>query len=473
MFKKPEIPSKFLDRMECLLGEEFPNFKAALGQKPNVSIRLNPNKKSPLNTGENNQLKIDSQVPWCRDAFYLQERPSFVFDPSFHCGSYYVQEASSMIIDHIFRSCLNLNQDLKVLDLCAAPGGKSSLVSSLLSQESLIISNELVGSRARVLKENIDRWGPANSLISNGRADAYDGINNFFDAIVLDAPCSGEGMFRKHDLSIEQWSPKKIEELSGIQRELLASMAPLVKEKGIIIYSTCTHAPEEDEKNVEWFLNKYSEFELVSIELKENWGISNQIAAEHYPQINAAYRMFFHKARGEGFFFSVLRKKESSSGKFRKSKKQTLKLKPPNNKIKTQFLAYIQDCDKFEIRQEGDEIYALPKAHIEDILALDSQLKLIKRGVHLGTVKGKKWIPSHEFALSQIINKNAFEIIEVSHENALRYYKGMNLEIDYRGAQGWTLIAHNENILGWVKVLANRINNHLPKGWEIRKPLEF
>lgn len=467
MDNRPNIPSKFLERMEHLLGTEFEAFKNALEGKPNVSVRYNPNKERP--TG----LNIDTEVPWCKDADYLAERPAFVFDPNFHCGSYYVQEASSMIIDYIFRSCLDLEQDLRVLDLCAAPGGKSSLVLSLLSEGSLMISNELVGSRARVLKENLDRWGYSKSLISNNRADAYIGINNFFDAVVLDAPCSGEGMFRKHDLSIEQWSPKKIDELASIQRKLLSTIAPLIRENGIIIYSTCTHALEEDEENVKWFLEEHPEFDQVQVNIEESWGISNQIAEEHYPEIDQAYRMFFHKARGEGFFFSVFRKVEGGSGKFKKSKKQQIKLMPTDNKTKAQFSAFLKDADQFEIRQEGEEIYALPKKHLDEILALDSQLRLIKRGIHLGTSKGKKWIPTHEFALSNIINREAFPVIQVDHENALRYYKGMNLEIDNKPDQGWALIEHNGNILGWVKVLPNRINNHLPKGWEIRKALEF
>jgi 16S rRNA C967 or C1407 C5-methylase (RsmB/RsmF family)/NOL1/NOP2/fmu family ribosome biogenesis protein len=467
MDKKPSIPLKFLNRMESLLGDEFPSFKSAIEGKPNVSVRYNPNKNHPTN------LNIDTDVKWCKDAFYLAERPSFVFDPYFHCGSYYVQEASSMIIDHIFRTCLDLNQPQKVLDLCAAPGGKSSLVLSLLNKDSLLISNELVGSRARVLKENLDRWGYANNIVANNRADAYSGLNNFLDAVVLDAPCSGEGMFRKHDLSIEQWSQKKIDELSSIQRDLLSLMAPLIRDNGIIIYSTCTHALEEDEKNVEWFLEQFPAFEQVQIDLEEAWGISNQIAAEHYPEIAAAYRMFFHKARGEGFFFSVFRKKEGHAGRFKNSKKNTTSLKPLDNKTKALFTSFLNHPEDFELRKDGDEIYALPIKYVDDILILDSRMRLIKKGIHLGTSKGKKWIPTHDFALSNIIKRSAFPIIEIGHEDALRYYKGMNLESENKLEQGWALIAHNDNILGWVKVLPNRINNHLPKGWEIRKPLEF
>jgi NOL1/NOP2/fmu family ribosome biogenesis protein len=266
---------------------------------------------------------------------------------------------------------------------------------------------------------------------------------------------------------------KKIDELSSIQRDLLSLMAPLIRDNGIIIYSTCTHALEEDEKNVEWFLEQFPAFEQVQIDLEEAWGISNQIAAEHYPEIVAAYRMFFHKARGEGFFFSVFRKKEGHAGRFKNSKKNTTSLKPLDNKTKALFTSFLNHPEDFELRKDGDEIYALPIKYVDDILILDSQMRLIKKGIHLGTSKGKKWIPTHDFALSNIIKRSAFPIIKIGHEDALRYYKGMNLESENKLEQGWALIEHNDNILGWVKVLPNRINNHLPKGWEIRKPLEF
>ena len=461
-----DFPSKYLERMERLLGPEFQRFQEALNEKPNVSIRYNPNKTAP------NNLPIDVEVPWATEAFYLSQRPPFVFDANFHCGSYYVQEASSMMVDYALRKCLDLSQPLRILDLCAAPGGKSSLVSSMLNTDSLLVSNELVGSRARVLKENLDRWGQPNVIVANNRSDAYEGINNFFDAIVLDAPCSGEGMFRKHDLSVEQWSQKKIDELAAIQRQLLNTIAPLVREDGIIFYSTCTYALEEDEDNMLWFLNEHPEFEQVRFDLNDQWGISNQIAKEYCPHLDQAYRMLFHKARGEGFFFTVFRK-TSASGKFKKSKKGSTKLKPLDNATKVKFSKFLKNPEDFELREIQDEIYALPKKHLEDILALDSQLRLIKHGVHLGTNKGKKWIPTHEFALSSIISRNAFPVISVNHDDALRFYKGLNLEIDNKPDQGWALIEHNNNILGWVKVLPNRINNHLPKGWEIRKPLEF
>lgn len=460
-----KLPSKFLNRMKNLLGEEYEDFINAFNNKVPVSIRKNPFKNAPRFEGE-------EEIGWCTTARFLKERPAFVFDPSFHCGSYYVQESSSIVLDYLIRYSVDLENEICALDLCASPGGKSTLVASLLNSNSLLISNELVGNRAHVLKENLIRWGLPNTIVSNNHSRDFKPFKGLFDLILLDAPCSGEGMFRKHQLSIDQWSNNKIESLAAIQKDLLDEMAPLIKEKGIIIYSTCTHALEEDEGNVKQFLEEHPDFELVPIDLPKEWGFSNQIALQHYPDLPSMYRAFFHKAKGEGFFFSVLRKKEGEiPGNYRKAKKSIAKLKDIDKRLHAQCASFIKHSDAYLFKSEDLDIYAIPKSILNTQEILSSHLRLIKPGTLVGSIKGKSFIPSIDLALSTIVHPNT-PVIEISKDDALKYYKGMNLEIQFEGEQGWYMVRYNGNNLGWVKVLKNRINNHLPKSWKIRKSID-
>lgn len=460
-----KLPVKFLDRMQSLLGDEFDAFQKAIELPVPVSVRINPKKNTTPFEGSSN-------IPWCDKAYFLKERPAFVFDPYFHCGSYYVQESSSIVLDHLIRSSVDLNQPIAALDLCASPGGKSTLTASLLNDDSFLLSNELVGSRARVLEENLIRWGQTNTYVSNNHSRDFKALKSFFDLIVLDAPCSGEGMFRKHQLSIDQWSNNKIDSLATIQAELLEEMAALLKPNGVIIYSTCTHSLEENENNVAAFLNNNEEFELVNIPVPEEWGFSNQIAKEHFPELPHQYRAFFHKAKGEGFFFSVLRKKEDSSmGKYKKPKKTNTPLKPLDQKFIKEVSKYIEQPENYEYRTKVMDVYAIPKSSFKQMEILNAHLRLIKPGLLIGQTKGKNFVPSIDLALSEAVNKELLTI-KVNKDDAIKYYKGLNPEIEFSGEQGWYIIQFDGNNLGWAKVLKNRINNHLPKSWKIRKSID-
>lgn len=463
--EKSKFPSKFLNRMQELLGNEYDAFVAAMDNTVPVSIRKNQRKNAPDFEGE-------QAIEWCETASFLKERPAFVFDPAFHCGSYYVQESSSIVLHHLIQSSIDLDRPICALDLCASPGGKSTLTASLLNDDSLLLSNELVGNRALVLRENLVRWGQKNTIVSNNHSRDFKPLRGCFDLIVLDAPCSGEGMFRKHQLSVDQWTTGKVESLSQIQSELLDEMAPLLREQGVIIYSTCTHSLEENEQNVQDFLDRNEDFELVDIPMEPSWGFSNQIAKEKYAEISSMYRAFFHKAKGEGFFFAVLRKKEDSiSGKYRKAKKSMSKLKPVDKKTIETIKPFLQNPEEFNFKSDGTDIYAIHKKTEQWQEIFEAQLRLIKPGILIGTIKGKNIIPSIDLALNEAVNEN-FPTIEVDHDDALRYYKGMNLETPFEGEQGWYIVRYNGNNLGWVKVLKNRINNHLPKSWKIRKSID-
>src|SRR5205809_2761586 len=235
-----------------------------------TSIRINPNKT--FNT-QHSTFNIQNKIPWTEWGYYLSERPSFTFDPLFHAGCYYVQEASSMFLEQALKQTVDLSQPLKILDLAAAPGGKSTHIQSLISKESLLVSNEVIRSRANVLKDNIVKWGCSNVVVTNNDPKDFSKLENYFDVIVVDAPCSGSGLFRKDPVAIEEWSLNNVQLCSQRQQRILADVWPALKKDGILIYSTCSYSKEEDEAILDWMSR---EFEIESRKLKvgTDWNIT-------------------------------------------------------------------------------------------------------------------------------------------------------------------------------------------------------
>ncbi|MDX1666694.1 MAG: RsmB/NOP family class I SAM-dependent RNA methyltransferase, partial [Saprospiraceae bacterium] len=262
------LPEAFLQRTRQQLGDEFEAFVRALDGPPPVSIRLHPRKKFslPENTGK---------VKWCPGGLYLPERPVFTLDPHFHAGAYYVQEASSMFLSEAVRQWIDLSQPLRVLDLCAAPGGKTTLLNSLLPEGSLLLSNETIASRFRILKENATRWGYANTCLSQADPAALSEIDGFFDLVVVDAPCSGEGLFRKDRNARQEWSEELVDFCAGRQKRILTDALGLLAPGGTLVYCTCTYSREENEDNAHWLCE---EMDLIprKMTLSSEWGIEEQ-----------------------------------------------------------------------------------------------------------------------------------------------------------------------------------------------------
>ena len=301
------LPEKFETSISQKLGSDLPAFIESLNESPPVSIRINPHK--------NKRPAPADPIPWCPFGQYLPQRPVFTLDPLFHAGSYYVQEASSMFLGEALRQSTDLRLPLRVLDLCAAPGGKSTHILSLIGTESLLVSNEVIRSRASILSENIQKWGYPNAIVTNNEASDFQQLKGFFDVIVIDAPCSGEGLFRKDPNAINEWSPDDVQRCSARQKRIVTDVWAALRENGILIYCTCTYNESENEDNLKWLKENYS-LDFIRLRTETSWGITEVETNGLF-----AYRFFPHKTRGEGFFLSVMRKTESCATKNMKSKK--------------------------------------------------------------------------------------------------------------------------------------------------------
>ncbi|HWA34598.1 MAG TPA: RsmB/NOP family class I SAM-dependent RNA methyltransferase, partial [Cyclobacteriaceae bacterium] len=295
--------------MRASLGDHFRDFLSALEESPPVSIRINPAKIAD---------HPGKQVPWSTFGRYLPERPAFTLDPWLHGGAYYVQEASSMFLEHALRQSVNLNQSVNILDLCAAPGGKSTHLLSLMSKDSLLVSNEVIRSRAGILAENIQKWGNPNVIVTSNDPAHFRRLTGFFDAIILDAPCSGEGLFRKDPAALSQWSSKNVELCELRQRRILHDVWAALKPGGTIIYSTCTYNEHENIGNMQWIKKEFDP-DFIELKIPASWKIETLMR-----EGAVGYQLYPHNVNGEGFFLSVIKKKEEAPHKNIKTK-DTLK----------------------------------------------------------------------------------------------------------------------------------------------------
>ena len=306
-----QLPEDFVRETRLLMGEErFNRFMEAFNEDAPVSIRLNPSKVSHA---------VGEKVPWCKEGFYLSGRPQFTFDPLFHAGCYYVQEAASMFVTHVFRTFLSPltshHSPLNILDLCAAPGGKSTAVRTVLPEGSTLVSNEPIPTRAQILLENITKWGWPDCIVTNNYPRDFRKAKARFDIILCDVPCSGEGMFRKDPATISEWSLQNVEKCWRLQREIVADAWECLNPGGILIYSTCTYNIKENEENVRWILDTY-EAEALDIPVDPSWNITGSLL----PGFDApVYRFIPGITRSEGLFMCVLRKKGVFSGSARKN----------------------------------------------------------------------------------------------------------------------------------------------------------
>ena len=294
-----------------MMGEErFNRFMEAFNEDAPVSIRLNPSKVSHA---------VGEKVPWCKEGFYLSGRPQFTFDPLFHAGCYYVQEAASMFVTHVFRTFLSPltshHSPLNTLDLCAAPGGKSTAVRTVLPEGSTLVSNEPIPTRAQILLENITKWGWPDCIVTNNYPRDFRKAKARFDIILCDVPCSGEGMFRKDPATISEWSLQNVEKCWRLQREIVADAWECLNPGGILIYSTCTYNIKENEENVRWILDTY-EAEALDIPVDPSWNITGSLLPGFDTPV---YRFIPGITRSEGLFMCVLRKKGVFSGSARKN----------------------------------------------------------------------------------------------------------------------------------------------------------
>ena len=465
------LPLDFVRQMSLLLGEaEVADLECALQEEPSTSIRLNPAKL----VEPSNASPYINKVPWCNDGRYLSERPQFTFDPLLHAGCYYVQEASSMFVSQAIRQYVGTSAF--VLDLCAAPGGKSTLLRSSLPEGSVLVCNEIMRNRAQILAENMIKWGYPDIMVTNNASEDFSECSNCFDLILADVPCSGEGMFRKDDEAISCWSLENVQMCAERQRHLINNIWPVLKPGGILIYSTCTYNAEEDERNVSWIMQEFGA-SVLPIKVPEGCDVMGNLIGGDYP----VYHFMQHKVKGEGFFMAVIRKPDepgfrpfhlpnvSAFEKDKKKKKDKKQVSLPVKEILSEVQQWILNPDNYywQVTEEG--VRALPLSLASFYLwGQKNGFKILEAGVQVASLKGKEPIPTHALAMSTQLNTDAFVCHEVTYAQAISYLRKESVVLSSDVPKGYVLLTYRKIPIGFVKNLGNRANNLYPQEWRIR-----
>lgn len=396
-----------------------------------VSIRINPLKESDLG-----HLPLDGSVPWSPYGLYLKERPSFTLDPLFHAGAYYVQDASAMFTGWLFREIYRQHGGIRVLDLCAAPGGKTTDIAASLREAAgdgfFLVSNEVIRQRAGILADNVAIWGDPNVAVTSSDPSAFAKLRGFFDIIVADVPCSGEGMFRKSENAVKMWSEDNVALCAARQKRIVADVWDALAPGGILIYSTCTFNEDENDRNVEWIAEELGG-EILEADMEFEG-----------PQ-KTAHGFLLHpdKVRGEGQYCAAIRKNGDNGN--------------PRQAPSSEGVRFFD---------RNGEIYALPAIVASNMDIIGRQLNVLSAGVHAFTVKGKDRIPCADLALSALLDPDDFPAVELSREEALHFLHKDSLTL--RDAPcGFVLVRYGGLPLGFVKNLGNRANNLHPSSRRI------
>ena len=432
---------------------------AALETEPEVSIRFN----SKIDNAQSLVLeslgcKADGNVLWMDNAVYLDHRPQFTMDPLIHQGCYYVQEASSMFLAQAVSKCVS--GPVRALDLCAAPGGKSTLLAQLLPEGSLLISNEIQRGRAQILAENMVKWGRPDVMVTCNAPKQIGESSLMFDLIAVDAPCSGEGMFRKDDGAVRDWSLLNVEMCAARQREIIDDIWPALKAGGYLIYSTCTFNRQEDEDNVRWIMDKYGA-QAVDLNPDPQWNIAGSLTDDDIP----VYHFMQHRTRGEGFFLCLLRKPEGAS--------RSLKSRPfkaDSSKVPAECKRWLKPEGGFEFFVKNDQAFALPCDLKDDMWQAGQELYALVPGIEVAVMKGRDWVPAHSLAMSYALNRSAFNTVEVTRQQALEYLHCDVLRLE-DAPRGIVLLTYLDIPLGFAKNIGNRANNMYPQEWRIRNSI--
>ncbi|WP_448530658.1 methyltransferase RsmF C-terminal domain-like protein [Raineya sp.] len=449
------LPAQFLKSIPSFLSENQELFLQSLSQSPVTSLRLNPLKKT---------LRLPYSpmcaVPWCPNGYYLSQRPSFTENPLFWAGAFYVQEASSMFLEQIFTK-IAPQKPLKILDLSAAPGGKSTHLLSLMPPDSLLVSNEIVKSRADILTENLARWGYSNYVVTQSSPESLGKLEHFFDIILVDAPCSGEGMFRKDKEAIGEWSEKNVLFCAERQKDILAKILTALAPEGYLIYSTCTFNRQENEENLHWLCEEF-DLQSVRVPLFQEWNIT-----EVEEKGRLAYRFLPHQLKGEGFFIACLQKKHAFTTPDISCKNIFQPLSSKEKSIMEQWVS----CENKELYSYQEQLFLLNPKHTDWISHLAQYAYIKQTALKIGKFKGKDFIPSAELALNPNVSKEV-KRVELSEKEALQFLSKQDFPLSF-SEKGWYLATYQQLGLGWLKNVGNRFNNYYPSEWRIRKSLSY
>lgn len=453
------LPADFEKRTGLLLGADgYAAFRNALECETPVSIRMNTQKCKAVSRGVS--------VPWCSTGYYLDVRPTFTFDPLFHAGCYYVQEAASMFVEQALRRYVT--EPSLMLDLCAAPGGKSTLARAALPEGSLLIANEVMRNRSQVLAENLMKWGHPGVVVTRNDPRDFAPFRHLFDVVLTDVPCSGEGMFRKDPVAIDEWSVENVTLCWQRQRRILADIWDCLKPGGILIYSTCTFNTEENEENVAWIARELGA-DVLPVPVEPEWNITGNLSGTDFP----VCRFLPHRMVGEGLFLSVLRKHEGEIEPFaerRPGKERKAKagkgIRPAS--VPSEVKSWVRNAADFAFEVDGDRVTAFPVAWKNIHALAKSALNILHAGVEVSTLKGKDCVPSHSLALSSAFCDDSFPKAELTYAQAVSYLRKEAVTLPPDTPRGYVCVTYKGIPLGFVKNVGNRANNLYPSEWRIR-----
>ena len=410
---------------------------------------------------------VATPVPWCAYGRYLSARPAFALDPRWHAGAYYVQEAASMFVAAAFPD----EAPRRVLDLCAAPGGKSTLWRTLLPDEALLVANEPVKSRANILAENLTKWGHPNTVVANAYPADFGRLVSAFDLVAADVPCSGEGMFRKDLQAREEWSPEAVARCAERQREILRDVWPALRPGGYLVYSTCTFNREENEDVVQYACDELGA-ELIPIPTAPDWPIAGDTTGRGL----AVYHFFPHRTAGEGLFLALLRKTSgtapvepptaaASRRPARDKRRKASAVEAPPRELRT----WLRAADDFDLRLQPDgRWHAVARPHADFVERLAAVARLLVSGVTVAERKGPKLIPHAALALSTALSPEAFPTVPLSPAEARAFLRREALVLPPGAPRGYVLATFDGLPLGWLNNLGSRANNLYPSEWRLR-----
>ena len=449
------LPIAFTERMRKQLGaEEAESLFAALDSASPVAVRLNPAKSGDEGVWSNGEA-----IAWSKNGRKLKERPSFTLDTAFHAGAYYVQEAASQFIDHIISH--EELQGKRVLDMCSAPGGKTTIYSTAVGEDGLVLANEYVRSRANILADNVRKWGMGNVLVTNNAPEHIAQFEGWFDVVAVDAPCSGEGMFRKEEVAREDWSEEAVKMCAARQLSIVREAWQSLKEGGLFIYSTCTFNEDEDEGLLRAFIDESGDvFEPSQrIDIDENWGVvRGEVGAFQ------TFRFFPHKTDSEGLFVAVARKSEPTTQRTPKARKKVMQ--EVDKASRKELSRWLQQPDNHTFAMVADTIYAYRTEQFKAVQALSEGLTAIYSGVAMGQIFKGKLKP--DWALSQYValERKAVAVEEADEARALDYLRKKDIAVGDM-TEGINLVTHNGRALGFAKRVGARCNNLYPNSLKI------
>ncbi len=451
------LPVKFVERVLRELGsDEGGALCRALEEESSVSVRLNAAKG----------LSAPSERPigWSEGGYWLDERPSFTLDPDFHAGRYYVQEASSQFVGHIVAACGGAEGG-RVLDLCAAPGGKTTLYSTLAGRDGLVVANEIVRSRAAVLADNVRKWGLGNVAVTVNDPSQIARLEGWFDVVAVDAPCSGEGMFRKSEQARAEWSEVNVALCADRQRAILREAWRALRPGGLLLYSTCTFNFTENEGVLRefsaWTDGQTEPAERIGVE--SEWGIVCGTEGDFQ-----TFRFYPHRVEGEGFFAAAVRKRSGSGERLRMPKPLRAPMAWADRRAEQELERWVEEPERMRFAAVGDTFYGYWRPQAEAVLTLSGVLNVISSGVEMGQLFKGVLKPAHALALFTGMRRAATAVCELQMEEALAYLRRGEVAAE-RFAEGMNLVTAGGAALGFAKRIGRRCNNLYPNSLRILK----